>query len=179
MMFANPEPLSPLEGELDPNHWDFMAAHGPLPNPVGHTFPLLAHDSDGLWRLVGTGFYVSGSGLFVTAAHNIEDVLTDDQQVQPLAILELCAEGGLFGPQEFRIRPIVQCWLGHPPDIALGAAALRTGEGVPWTWPLSWEIPEVHQNALTYAFPNHLLRRVGQVQSFHFRPAVYTELSTK
>ena len=55
-----------------------MTPHGPLPNPVGHTFPLLSHNDQGLWRLIGTGFYISGDGLFVTAAHVVEDVLERD-----------------------------------------------------------------------------------------------------
>jgi hypothetical protein len=77
----------PLGGEADPNSWNFVAPHGPLPNPVGHTFPLLSHDRAGTWRLVGTGFYVSADGLFVTAKHVIEDVWLNDGQTSPLAIM--------------------------------------------------------------------------------------------
>jgi len=55
-----------------------MTPHGPLPNPVGHTFPLLSPNDQGLWRLIGTAFYISGDGLFVTAAHVVEDVLERD-----------------------------------------------------------------------------------------------------
>ena len=111
----------PLGGEADPNAWHFAASHGPLPNPVGHTFPLMSHDAKGMWRLIGTGF--SADGLFVTAKHVIEDVWTEAGQTAPLAILHLRSESGLFGPQEYSLRPIVQCWIGDSADVALGVAA--------------------------------------------------------
>lgn len=76
-------PLSRLGGETDPNDWHFSRFEevGPLPNPAGHTFPLLTHDADGRWRLIGTGFYINDSGLFVTARHVIEEVLRDSKQI--------------------------------------------------------------------------------------------------
>ena len=92
----NPIP-SPLGGEADGNTWDFDAGEGPLPNPVGHTFPLLKHNDAGEWRLVGTGFYISSDGLFVTAKHVIDDVFENGRQVWPLAIMHLRSESGLFG----------------------------------------------------------------------------------
>jgi hypothetical protein len=48
-----------LAGDADPNSWYFKNPDqdGPLPNPVGHTFPLLTHDANGRWELIGTGFY--------------------------------------------------------------------------------------------------------------------------
>jgi hypothetical protein len=65
-----------LGGETDPNAWHFsrLGDVGPLPNPVGHTFPLLTHDPEGRWRLVGSGFYVNDSRFFVTACHVIEEL---------------------------------------------------------------------------------------------------------
>ena len=168
----------PLGGEANPNTWAFSADHGPLPNPVGHTFPLLTHDADGHWRLIGTGFYISGDGLFVTAKHVIEDVLRGDQQISPLVILHLRSESGLFGAQGYLLRPIMQCWLGDSADIALGVAAHArnnvTGEVLThWSWPLSWAVPLVGTNAATYAFPNHAVRQTETGQTILFRPDTY------
>jgi hypothetical protein len=174
-----PDPMpGPLGGEADPNAWVFSANHGPLPNPVGHTFPLLTHDADGQWRLIGTGFYVSGDGLFVTAKHVIEDVLRGNQQISPLVILHLRSESGLFGAQEYLLRPITQCWLGDSADIALGAAARATnnvtGEVLThWSWPLCWAVPFVGGNAATYAFPIHAIKQTDHGQTIAFRPDLY------
>lgn len=168
----------PLGGEADPNAWEFSADHGPLPNPVGHTLPLLTHDADGQWRLIGTGFYVSGDGLFVTAKHVIEDVLRGNQQISPLVILHLRSESGLFGAQEYLLRPITQCWLGDSADIALGVAAHAmnnlTGEVLShWSWPLSWAVPPVGASVATYAFPSHAITQTDDGQTIAFRPDLY------
>lgn len=167
-----------LGGEQDPNKWDFVAPHGPLPNPVGHTFPLLTHDVNGLWSLIGTGFYISTDGLFVTAKHVITEILDGDSQVKPLAILHLMSETGLFGSTMYIMRPISQCWIGDKVDIALGVAASAinnaTGESLShWRWPLSWPAPTKGMQAATYAFPNHLIEHAENRQSFIFHPDLY------
>jgi hypothetical protein len=171
-------PLSNLGGEADPNSWHFVAPHGPLPNPIGHTFPLLTHNANGAWRLIGTGFYVSRDGLFVTARHVIDDVFKGDHQVAPLAIMHLWSESGFFGPQSYLLRPIMQCWLGETADIALGVAATamnkRTGATLShWSWPLSWRMPSAGAKLATYAFPNHSVQTSSSGQVFRFQPALY------
>jgi hypothetical protein len=174
---ANENPPS-LGGEAEPNSWDFKRVdeEGPLPNPVGHTFPLLTHDLSGRWCLVGTGFYISSDGLFITARHVIRDVLRDGRQISPLVILHPRSNTGLFGPSEVLYRPITQCWLGERADVALGVAASATHTGTGealqhWCWPLSWATPAVRARVATYAFPRHHLSDDGRV--FHFHPELY------
>jgi hypothetical protein len=88
---------------------------------------MLTHDDRGVWSLVGTGFYVSSDGLFVTARHNVESVLRDGRQIAPLVIVHLHSPiGGLFGPSEVLFRRITQCWLGQEADIAFGVAETCT-----------------------------------------------------
>ena len=173
----NPIP-SPLGGEADPNSWDFAAGHGPLPNPVGHTFPLLTHNAEGHWRLIGTGFYISCDGLFVTARHVIDEVFQRGHQISPLAIMHLRSDSGLFGAQDYDMRPIMQCWLGDRADIALGVAAHATnkltGETLShWSWPLAWSIRPVGTAAATYAFPLHAIAKADDGQTISFRPELY------
>jgi hypothetical protein len=167
----------PLGGEADPNSWHFKRAdaEGPLPNPVGHSFPLLTHDLRG-WSLVGTGFYISSDGLFITARHVINEVLRDRRQVSPLVILHPRSDTGLFGPSEVLYRPIMQCWLTDRADVALGIAAnatnAETGEVLRhWCWPLSWATPELGARVATYAFPRHRMSEDGRTFCFH--PELY------
>jgi Trypsin-like peptidase domain len=169
-----------LGGEADPNSWHFKRPEeeGPLPNPVGHTFPLLTHDSCDRWRLVGTGFYISSDGLFITARHVISEVLCDRQQISPLVILHPRSDTGLFGPSHVLYRPIMQCWLSDDDrvDIALGVAAnatnAETGEVLRhWCWPLSWATPEPGARVATYAFPRHHISKDGR--AFCFQPELY------
>jgi hypothetical protein len=90
-----------LAADADPNSWYFKNPDqdGPLPNPVGHTFPLLTHDPNGRWELIGTGFYASSDGLFITARHNIRHVLQGD---------------GRFPRWSFCICDRPPDYLGHP-----------------------------------------------------------------
>lgn len=168
----------PLGGAADENSWFFKNAEKdvPLPNPVGHTFPLLSHDSSGCWKLIGTGFYVSSDGLFITARHNICDVFKDGRQVAPLVILHFHSSTGLFGPSEVMFRPIAQCWLSNDADIALGVAATttnnQTGEVLRnWCWDLSWATPTVGKSVGTYAFPRHHFSVDNKAVQFH--PELY------
>jgi hypothetical protein len=167
-----------LGGEIDPSHYNFsrLGKDGPLPNPTGHTFPLITHDANGQWSLIGTGFYVNDRGLFVTARHVIEEVLLDGKQISPLVIVHLRSETGLFGPSEFHLRPIRECWLGDPADIALGVAAQATNRATGevmtnWTWTLSWAVPPNGAMAATYAFPNHAVDDDGH--RIRFAPHAY------
>lgn len=166
-----------LAGEADPNEWDFTADHGPLPNPVGHTFPIVTHDRVGRWRLVGTGFYISSHGIFLTAKHVVEEALTQGRQTRPLVILHLRSRTGLWGPQELLLRPITQCWVGDTADIALGMAMKATnlrGEVLShWKWQLSWRIPSVGAKIGTYAFPNYTETSEGERQCLSFTPNAY------
>jgi hypothetical protein len=149
-----------LGGEADPNTWHFqnVGQSGPLPNPVGHTFPLITHGEDQVWRVVGTGFYVTDNGLFITARHVVDEVCVAGKQAAPLLIVHLRSDTGLFGPTEWLLRPIMQCWMADQADIALGAAATATNKETGnalshWTWRLSWDVPSIGASVATYAFP--------------------------
>lgn len=169
-----------LEGTASPDDWYIGSDHNPLPNPVGHTFPILTHDSNGQWSLIGTGFYISSDGLFVTAKHVIEEVLENSIQVKPIVILQLYSEigPGLFGSQSSFLRPIIQCWLGKESDMALGIAAtmINNESGNPLThysWKMSWNMPTQGSTVSTLAFPNHEFEQTETVQTLHSAPDAY------
>lgn len=168
-----------LGGETDPNAWHFsrLGEDGPLPNPVGHTFPLVTHDAGGRWRLVGTGFYVNDGGFFVTARHVVEEICCDQRQIAPLLIVHLHSPSGLFGASECHFRPIVQCWMSDVADVVLGVAARAvnkiSGEEIKnWTWTLSCGVPARQSLVHTYAFPNHIV--VDNGRRIRFSPHAYS-----
>ena len=167
-----------LGGEADPNSWYFVRAGdtGPLPNPVGHTFPLLTHDPSGRWELIGTGFYVSSDGLFVTARHNVHHIMRGGLQIAPLVILHFRSSNGLFGPSDVIFRPIMQCWLSNDADVAFGVAAEtknnQSGEVLRhWCWKLSWRTPTAGTHVGTFAFPRHRFSHDRYFVQFH--PQLY------
>src|SRR5690349_8120502 len=119
---AHGKHLPLLGGEANPGSWWFqnVGQPGPIPNPVGHTFPLITHGEEMSWRVVGTGFYVTDNGMFVTARHVVKEVCLNGTQIAPLLIVHPRSETGLFGPTEWLLRPIMQCWMSDKADIALG-----------------------------------------------------------
>jgi hypothetical protein len=125
---------------------------------------------------VGTGFYVSDRGFFVTARHVIEEVYDDTRQRSPLLIVHPNSPTGMFGPTEFLLRPIRECWLGDCADVALGVAPVRTNvfTGEPlrhWSWTLSLKPPVLGAGIATYAFPNHAVLEEGR--RFRFAPHAF------
>jgi hypothetical protein len=176
--------LSNLGGEMAPGSWDFVAPHGPLPNPVGHVCPIMSHDCAGDWRMIGTGFHIGPRGLFVTAKHVIEDVFENcrivaGKQLAPLAVLQMYSDSGLFGPDGYAMRPITHVWVGNQADIALGIAAQmvkkNTGEQMPdpRILRLSWNVPKVGDDVQTFAFPNAKFVAGATTQTFNCRPDAY------
>ena len=171
-------PPKQLGGEIDPNAWNFsrVGEDGPLPNPVGHTFPIVTHDVAGGWRVIGTGFYISNTGFFATARHVVEDVFHAGQQQSPLLIIQFASPTNMFAPTECFLRPIVQCWLSNSADVALGFAAplqnKETGKFLEtWAWTLSFVTPPNRARVVTYAFPNHVTADDGT--SISFQPDAY------
>jgi hypothetical protein len=175
------EELLPLEGSAGGNLWKFFADHGPIPNPINHTFPLMTHDEFGEWQLIGTGFYISPDGLFVTAKHVIEDVFEQDKQIKPLAIFHAYFHNGFFGQFDYSIRPVMQCWVGEKADIALGVAAnghhKKTGEfQTNFHWCISWNKPSINDRICLYAYPNHKITKSDNRQNCIFSPDFYEGL---
>ncbi len=166
-------PPKKLGGEIDPNAWTFsrIGEDGPLPNPIGHTFPIVTHDVSGKWSVIGTGFYISNTGFFVTARHVVEEVFDAELQRSPLLILQFVSPTNMFAPSECILRHISQCWLGAAADVALGVAAplknRETGKALEtWAWTLALTTPPNGTMVVTHAFPNHVTASDGKTISF-------------
>ena len=99
------------------------------------------------------------------------------KQAAPLLIVHPRSDTGLFGPTEWVLRPIMQCWMADRADIVLGAAATATNNETGktlshWTWCLSWAVPSVGASVATYAFPSKR-RGSSDGRSFVFRADSY------
>jgi len=58
-----------LSGESSEGTLIMRAPDGSLANPNEAIFPIVAFDNAGKIVVIGTGFFISSNGLFVTAAH--------------------------------------------------------------------------------------------------------------
>jgi hypothetical protein len=63
-------------GEARPGDYDVTTGEGHPTLPDFSIFPIVRHDDDKM-RMVGTGFFITTNGLFVTAKHVLQDVLKD------------------------------------------------------------------------------------------------------
>lgn len=107
-------------------------------------FPICEQMPDGEVKYLGTGFFISNNGLFITAKHVIEDSKT------PFIIH--------LGPnKECYIRPIHRADLTHRGDLAIGVLPeMKNSAGkmlMSKKMLLSSYIPRVTDVVSTYAYP--------------------------
>ncbi len=84
------------------------------PNEV--IFPILKQMEDDSWRLIGTGFFITKHGIFLTAKHVLRDVLDSytNEQTHPIVAM-------LFtSATTYQIRRVTKGFLNVPGDIAAG-----------------------------------------------------------
>lgn len=73
---------------------------------------------DGKFKLVGTGFFISRNGIFVTAKHVLQDVLDDDGKATcPIGIVQFLPNNA------YLLRPIIRSCSNTVSDISVGVLA--------------------------------------------------------
>jgi hypothetical protein len=142
-----------------------------LPAQPDCVFPIVTIENGDV-KLLGTGFYITIDGLFVTAKHVLFDVLDMiGTQVKPISILH-------FTPNnQYIFRPILRSWSHDNADISVAVAApmihpikgpLKNG-----LIPITFEKAAVNDDIVTYAYPNFNYQRSGKTQMLFFRPEFY------
>ena len=95
------------------------AAGEPI-HPGDGIIPILKELELGKLALIGTGFYITRYGLFLTARHVLEDICVERNEQNKVTrrsyILHLSANSGCH------LRPIRRFSLMHPIDLAVGHA---------------------------------------------------------
>src|SRR5438552_10024489 len=173
-MTDQPEcPLPPdLPGEAAPGRYEIRADDGAPAKASRGIFPSVRYDGDGHLHLLGTGFFISTTGLFVTARHVLMDTF-DSKGRERYAIGMM-----QFLPDNIYIqRPILRC-AAHPvADVAVGVAApMNDPSGKPLTNPvltLNLVPPDLNSRVVTFAYPKHSNRITNNVQPIDVRPTFY------
>ncbi len=82
--------------------------------PQDATFPILKQLDGGNWQVIGTAFFISKHGIFLTATHVLREVLDQQgQQINPIAAF-------IFLPENnFLIRRVLKGFFGTG-DVAAG-----------------------------------------------------------
>lgn len=112
--------------------------------------------SNGQLKLIGTGFFISLYGHFVTAKHVLMDALDESRrQKNPVHILQ-------FPPEGFLPRDVIRFSFNENYDVAIGEIEPHvhsaTNQPVLNRVPiLTAEVPEIGSNVVTCAYPETVI----------------------
>jgi hypothetical protein len=171
---AQPEfpPPPGLPGEALPDRYEIRTDEGSPVNASHGIFPIVRYDNAGHMHLLGTGFFICTTGLFITARHVLMDTFdSKGRERYPIGLLQ-------FIPSNTYIqRPILRC-AAHPiADVAVGVAApMNNRNGQPLTNPvvtITSVTPDLNSRVVTFAYPKHSNRIIENVQHFDVRPTFY------
>ncbi|HEY4132543.1 MAG TPA: serine protease [Gemmatimonadaceae bacterium] len=137
-------------------------------------FPILKEITPHRTRLVGTGFFITSIGHFVTAKHVIQDVLDPKtrRQLHPLHALHFVVGA------ETLVRGITKVSLHDEVDLAVGKMdyhqVTATGEILTNRVPtFTTSVPPANSDLVTFAYPESDADFEGGQQS-SFRPQFYS-----
>ncbi|MCA9501194.1 MAG: trypsin-like peptidase domain-containing protein [Nitrospira sp.] len=164
--FVPPEHL-PLGGEAHPGLYGFEDEAG-KPMAGGEAIlPILVQRNSSNYELVGTGFFITDFGVFVTAKHVLEK---DHECGHKFFIWQL------IPPDHWDIIPVDQVNMHQEFDLAVGVVSRsvnkETGEELIHTkLPLSLAKRNKDDLVVTYAYPNTVIDIENHV--FSFKPDFY------
>jgi Trypsin-like peptidase domain len=158
-------------GEACRGDYDVTTGEGLPTLPDFSIFPIVRHD-DNKMRMVGTVFFITTNGLFVTAKHVLQDVLDKKgNQTAPIGIIQ-------FLPRNMWIyRPVDRYGYHRTADIAIGVPGPLPQSAPLSTNPvltLTTQPPSPGAKVVTFAYPKHhnFIRENG-LQELYFSGAYY------
>lgn len=162
-----PEPIDPLPGSASEGQWGFEDEEGNRLNGGEAIIPILEKIGDDRYQFIGTGFFITDTGLFVTAKHVVESLSIDRIVVwQILPNNQYCP------------RP-VHALVCHPScDVAVGklVAAIDPATNelvINNKVTLTTIPPPIGEHVATFAYPNTVIESTAAGQSLHFNPDFY------
>jgi hypothetical protein len=114
-------------------------------------FPILKQLEDDTYKLIGTAFFITDSGIFLTAKHVLMDVLDNEcRQTHPIAAFTFLPNGIM------PIRRVLKAFLNASGDVAAGILENRKNDEEPLLNPYSG-LSRITMNPddkiFTYAYP--------------------------
>lgn len=175
MIRTDSAPTAPeLPGEAEPGKYGAKTGGGVEASLDRAIFPIVRYDPDGKLHLVGTGFFITTNGLFLTAKHVLMDGVFDSagHQLYSVGIIQF------IGDNIYIQRPILRCAIHPVADVTVGVAApMQNKDGQPLLSPvlkLSLIAPAIGSRVVTYAYPRHanVILEDG-TQTMHLMPRWY------
>lgn len=145
---------------------------GVVSHPRETIFPIFRRDKFNRYFLVGTGFYISGDGIFATAKHVIEEVIDNGDD---LVIFHMEGEKWTMRKMAF--------YTPHPEgDIAVGMLNRlmfkKTGKYLENKYSvISDSKPKINEKLYTYTYPKTEIK-YEEIQEINIVPTQYDGLVT-
>lgn len=167
--------LPELSGEAGSGRYSVKTGDGGEIDPSYAIFPVIRYDSEGHVHILGTGFFISTNGLFVTARHVLMAPFDGKgRQQYPIGTIQFLRKGE---SADYILRPILRCATHPVADLGVGVAApLNRRDGTPLTNPvltLDTEVHSVGERITTYAYPKHADVIEGDRQFINMAPTWY------
>lgn len=141
-------------------------------DPSHVIFPIIRHNNKGIVSLIGTGFFISENGIFITAKHVLLDVIDEakGRQTDAISLVQ-------FLDGSYIIRPIARCTSHENADISVGIAAEMVSKKTGKTLKnkilkLTSGFAEQNAHVFTYAYPKTTVKQ-EKTQELHFYPEYY------
>jgi len=131
-------------------------------------FPILKQADDGWFDLIGTGFFISSFGIFVSAKHVLRDCFDEKgQQKFPICLLQF------FPNERYLLRHITWCSSHNTADLALGLAKKIPGIEANPVLRVTTSGPRPGDEIRTFAYPETTIEELGEAQVMNFKPSFY------
>jgi hypothetical protein len=122
----------------------FRNGAGKPANPAECIFPIFQQNDSGLWKPLGTGFFIATNGFFATAKHVLID---DDGMLLPgLVGLQIMPRGER---PRVRLRAIIHVTLHDSADLAVGFLAYEGKDNS--AFQLTERLPHKGDTVVTFA----------------------------
>jgi hypothetical protein len=164
----------PLRGEAAEGSFGMQTGDGVQVDATRAIFPIIRVYPEGQIDLLGTGFFISNTGLFATARHVLQAAFDHrtGQQIFSVSIAHFHEEGSYI------IRPVLRFAPHSVADVAVGVAApmTRDSDGAAlFSKVLTLTTAPVDPGAhvVTFAYPRYENVRRENVQVFNVMPTYY------
>jgi hypothetical protein len=133
-----------------------MTPDGRALHPSEGVVPIVHEIGPGRLLVVGTGFYVSRYGLFVTAGHVVHALVNDGSREMDVAYVLHLADDG----RQCHLRRILRAYVSNEIDVAVAqadnyAASVPEGPLCNLRAPISTGTPPKGTELVTYAYPDN------------------------
>ena len=158
----------PLKGEPRSDRHRFIDLDGN--DSQGHQviFPILKQDPGAVLQLIGTGFFISCCGLFVSAKHVLRDCFAQDgAQKYPICLVHFLPN------RQYQFRHIVWCSHHDICDIAVGLAEPAESGEINAVLQLTTSVQPNGATCVTYAYPKTEIQQVGSIHVLNFKADFY------